>query len=96
MRVVWTPSAISRLEEIQDYIAQDSPQSAYRVAVEITSRTEATLSNSPFAGRVGHSSGTREFVLRGVPYIVVYQVTQDVEVLDVWHMSRQWPASFGD
>ena len=94
MRVVWTPVALARLDEIIDYTAQDSPTAAYRVAKEITTRAEATLSGSPFAGRVGLSN-TREFVLHTIPYIVIYQVTQDVEILDIWHTSRQWPERFG-
>lgn len=96
MRVVWTVPALNRLDEIQTYIAEKSPAAAYRVVRRIYSRTEQTLSANPFAGRRGRREPTREFVLSDLPYIVVYRVGEQVDVLDVVHTARDWPESFGD
>lgn len=96
MRVVWAAPALSNLEEIQDYIAEDSPAAAYRVALTIYSRTEAGLSANPMLGRRGRARDTREFVFADLPYIVVYRVTDRVEVLAVVHTARDWPESFGE
>ena len=81
MQVVWTRPALRHLDEIQDYIAKDSPTAAYRVANAIVSRTDDGLSRNPLMGRRGRAPGTREFILSDLPYIVVYQVTSQVEVL---------------
>ena len=94
MRVVWTPAALSDLDEIQDYIAEDSPVAAYRVILELTSRTRTNLGDYPLMGRVGRAAGTRELVFPDLPYVVAYRVTDKVEVLAVVHMAREWPDEF--
>lgn len=94
MRVVWTPAALSDLDEIQDYIARDSPVAAYRVVLELTTRTRVNLSGYPLMGRVGRASGTRELVFPDLPYIVAYRVTEKVEILAVVHAARDWPTDF--
>jgi toxin ParE1/3/4 len=45
-------------------------------------------------GRQGRVGGTRELVVQGTPYIVVYRVHDDVEILAVVHGARKWPESF--
>jgi toxin ParE1/3/4 len=94
MRVVWTRVALTHLDEIQDYIAQDSPAAAFRVAVELTDGADRLLSTNPMIGRLGRARGTRELVFDGLPYIVAYPVTNQVEILAVVHTARQWPESF--
>lgn len=43
-------------------------------------------------GRKGRVKGTREWVLTGTPYIVVYvQRVAGIEVWRVLHGARQWP-----
>lgn len=96
MRVVWTSAALVNLEELQDYIAQDSPVAAYRVASALTSRTQDSLPANPMLGRRGRARGTREFVFGDLPYIVVYRVTSEIEILAVVHTARDWPDDFGD
>lgn len=94
MRVVWTRQALAHLDEIQDFIALDSPAAAYRVALEVYTRTENGLSGSPRMGRIGRASGTRELVFADLPYIVVYRVVDEVQILAVMHTARDWPDTF--
>jgi addiction module RelE/StbE family toxin len=94
MRVVWTPSALSDLDEIQDYIARDSPAAAYWVVLELTTRTRVNLGDYPLMGRSGRARNTRELVFPDLPYIVVYRVRDKVEVLAVVHSARKWPEDF--
>jgi plasmid stabilization system protein ParE len=50
------------------------------------------LANHPSIGRAGRVFGTRELVILHYPYIVPYRIKDDaVEVLRVFHTSRQWP-----
>ncbi|HTV71778.1 MAG TPA: type II toxin-antitoxin system RelE/ParE family toxin [Rhizobiaceae bacterium] len=94
MRVRWTIPAASDIDDIQTYIAQESPVAAYRLANDLIDRTEQLLSANPRAGRVGRVSGTRELAVSRTPYIVVYRVTSDVEIVAVIHGAREWPESF--
>lgn len=95
MRVVWTRSALADLDEIQDYVAQDSPTAAHRLVTGLRDRTAQLLSDAPMAGRKGRARGTRELVFPDFPYIVGYRVTDQVEILAVVHTARDWPESLG-
>jgi toxin ParE1/3/4 len=53
------------------------------------------LKDFPHSGRVGQVEGTRELVVAGVPYMVIYRVASDcVEILRAFHTSRAYPESF--
>ena len=94
MDVFWTKFALADLDQIQDFIAQDSPISAYRLAVDIVERTDRLLAENPFAGRQGRVPETRELVLSRSSYIMVYRVSHRVEILAVVHGARTWPDEF--
>ena len=94
MHIRWTRPALHHLEEIQDYIAQESPLAAYRLAHDLVERTESGLTTTPKMGRSGRARNTRELVFADLPYIVVYRITDAVEILAVVHTARDWPKSF--
>jgi toxin ParE1/3/4 len=51
-----------------------------------------TLSTHPEIGRAGRIDGTRELIVSGTPYIVVYRSRNDaVEILAVFHRAGRWP-----
>jgi len=77
-----------------EYIATDSPAAASRVAQKIWNSVQL-LADQPSLGRPGRVAGTRELVISGLPYIVVY-AEQDVMVviLRVMHTSLKWPKHF--
>jgi addiction module RelE/StbE family toxin len=92
LRIFWTRGYLRELEEIGDYIAEQSAGAAARIVNEIHSKTDRLLSANPFIGRPGEIEGTRELVIIGTPYIVAYRVTDTrIEVLFVQHGARQWP-----
>jgi len=91
MQVRWTLPAAQDLEEITLYIQKDSESAARAVA-----RTLFDAANSldlmPSRGRRGRIPGTRELVVPGLPYIVVYRVTSEaVHLLHIYHAARNWP-----
>ena len=69
-RVVWSKHAHNDFGGILDYIAEDNPAAAQRVADRID-QTIQTLAATP-TGRKGRVSGTYEKVVRRLPYIVAY------------------------
>lgn len=87
LRVVWLPRAVEQLLSIIDFVSEDSPAAA--IALARTIRTKAdTLALYPNRYRAGRISGTRELVVRP-NYIIVYRVTDKVEVLRVRHARQQ-------
>jgi len=91
MRVRWTRPALADIAEIHDYIAAENPFAANSVVRRI--RQEAgSLDEHPMIGRPGRVSGTRELVLRQLPYVLAYRNGKDaVDILAVIHTSRRWP-----
>jgi len=73
MKLVFDTKALSDLEAIYDWISSDSPSIAAEVVERMFSSIER-LSLFPQMGRVGAVSGTREWVVPRLPYIVVYEV----------------------
>ncbi len=94
MRIRWLRTAVLDLIEVRKYIADDNPYAAQGVAKSILNSVEQ-LRNHPAMGRPGRVEGTRELVVAGFPYIIPYQVKNNViEVLRVLHAARKWPEAF--
>ena len=92
MQIVWTSAAVIDLEQISDYIFEKNPRlAATTIRRILESASESKL--FPRLGRTGRKEGTRELVLTQLPYLVVYEVSeQSVTVLRVLHGARKWPA----
>lgn len=91
MRVIWSSPALDDIEEAHGYISLDNPTAADRLVDRIF-RTAARLKNLPEIGRLGRRQGTRELVVTGTPYVIMYELAEDrVEILRVMHGARRWP-----
>ena len=97
MKLKWTDLANADLDQVQAYISQEnSIIVAIDVVLKIINTAELMLSNNPEAGRFGRVRNTRELVISGIPFIVIYrkvQSLQRVEILRVLHDARQWPGA---
>lgn len=83
--------ARSQLASIQTYIHERSPAAAVRVGAAIRDAAER-LRYFPLAGRTGRSTGTREWVVRNYPYILVYEIEADESwILGVFHGAQDRP-----
>lgn len=90
--LAWTETALARLEEVLDYIAERDPRAATRVVDEIFDKAE-TLAEFPFSGRVFSPGGDpnlrQAFVGR---YRLVYRVFEEerkVSVIAIQHTSQR-------
>ena len=91
MEVKWTPSALADLKDASDYIEQDNPPAAQAMAERVREGVEYLLDH-PNLGRAGRVRGTRELVISGGPFVVIYRVRFDqIQVLRVLHHARKWP-----
>ena len=89
MKIRYTPSALKNLEDIGAYIALENPRAAERVFHKIRATIES-LAFFPLLGHPGHVEGTLEFVVPGLPYIIVYRITEDeMHILNVFHGAQE-------
>jgi addiction module RelE/StbE family toxin len=96
VKIRWSPTAVSDLEAIRDYIAKDSPSAARKVANRIKESMKR-LERFPLSGRAGRVRGTRELVIPGTSYIAAYVLQGDeVRIASVLHGKQLWPESFRD
>ena len=90
--VYWTPEALTRLEEIEAYIARDAPAAAKDMVARLLGRSRQ-LATAPLSGRqlcdTPHQD-LRELLER--PFRLIYRVSADrVEVLTVMHYRQLLP-----
>jgi len=91
VEIDWLETAFLDLHRVREYIRQFNPVAAQKTVARIEEAVEH-LSRFPAVGRVGEVPGTRELVITGTPYFVVYRVLNDkVEILRVFHGKQQWP-----
>jgi toxin ParE1/3/4 len=91
MEVRWSLPAAEDLERICDRIERDNPPAARRVARTVYDACEQ-LKDFPHLGRASSRlTGRRELVVSPLPYVVVYQVTdQAVEISRIFHGAQDW------
>jgi toxin ParE1/3/4 len=94
VKIVWTGPTRQDLREIFEYIANENPNAARRLLVEIKEQALILIDN-PLIGRSGRVEGTRELVLSGTNYILPYRIKEkQIQILAVFHGARKWPESF--
>jgi addiction module RelE/StbE family toxin len=87
----WSPSALDDLDAAAVFISQDNPRAAATMAGHVLESVEY-LATYPNLGRSGRVRGTRELVVSGTPFVVMYRVRLDVvQILRVLHHARKWP-----
>lgn len=93
MRVEWLPAAQRSLEAQIRWIAEHDPWAAIDVGDAVEAAV-ARLGDHPAMAGAGRVRGTRELVVVGTPYIVVYRIEASaVVVLRVLHGAQQWPST---
>lgn len=93
MKVVWSRRAIRDLTNARRFIARNNPSAANEAALHVIDAVD-TLSRQPQIGRSGRIDGTREYVVAGTPYILIYRVRkQRLDLLHVYDSRQAWPPS---
>ena len=91
MKIEWLPVAARNREQQLDYLADRNPQAAVKMGDAIAFAVDQ-LADHPQLGRPGRVGGTRELVVSGSPYVVVYRVeSASVVILRLLHGSQKWP-----
>ena len=92
MKVIFSPRALTRLREIQAYIAYDNVNAAATVVNSIRESAEI-LADHPKLGQQWDAR-TRALIVSGLPCCIHYRIDEDagtVEIITVAHTSRKSP-----
>ena len=93
MKVRYTIDALLHIAAIHSYINQRNPVAAARVIARIRAASEQ-LGHEPLMGHAGTAPETREWVVVGLPYVVVHELdmaNDEVIVLGVYHGAQLRP-----
>jgi toxin ParE1/3/4 len=91
MELRWTEEAAADLEQIADYLFEQTPVYASRIVLKIYNAPEI-LTSFPLSGRSGRKPGTREIVLSSLPYIVIYAISDNlIHIVRKLHGAQRWP-----
>jgi toxin ParE1/3/4 len=91
MKILWTEGAICNLDRVEEYIALDNPRAAVATVKKII-EVARVLADYPTMGKRGRERGTRELVVAGLPFIVIYAVNlKELVILRVLHTSMKYP-----
>ena len=91
VRLRFSLRAERQLAAIVRHIANDSPPAASRVLTKIRDAA-VLLTDFPESGRIGAVSTTREWVVHGLPYILIYRLdpaADELAVVEVIHGARR-------
>ncbi len=88
MRIVWSPLALERVEDIARYIAEDNPVAAAQWVEELFAAVER-LADFPRSGRMVPEVGSpriRELIFG--TYRIIYSIKDQVDILTVRRSSQ--------
>ena len=94
MKVIWTPRAQRRLQEIHEHIASDQPGNALNWVSRVLDRSDQ-IGGQPRSGRIvpEYQRETIREVFEG-DYRIIYRIrSQQVDVLTVRHRARLLPGT---
>lgn len=91
MHLEWTFPALGDIKEAGDFISLNNSQAAKRMSERVKEAVEYLI-EFPNIGRPGRVTGTKELVVSGTPFIVVYRIKVPViQILRLLHHARKWP-----
>ena len=93
MKVRYTIDALLHIAAIHTFVNERNPVAAVRVVARIRTGADR-LGEFSQIGRTGAASGTREWVVTGLPYIIVHELDErrdEVVILGVYHGAQLRP-----
>lgn len=92
MTLLWSPEARRDLEEIVHFIAEDNPRAALNLKGRLVEKARQLLIY-PRQGKPTRGHPTRELVLVGYPYRIIYRIRPDgIDIVRVLHTARDLPS----
>ena len=91
MKLSWRPAAEMDRGAIFEYVYAANRQAAVDLDGAFDYHTDRLI-DFPESGRPGRVHDTRELVVPGSPYILVYRLSlSEVVILRIFHGAQRWP-----
>jgi toxin ParE1/3/4 len=91
LKVHWSEQALGDRDDIFQYLAERSLSAPIRIE-RLFDQASDRLARFPRCGRLGRVAQTRELVVSGTPFLLIYRVDDDrVVVLRALRASQKWP-----
>ena len=92
MKIRWLKRTSIDLEEAFDWLAERDMRAAWQMLDRARKRGDIDLRDNPEIGPSGRVDGTRELVITGTNYILIYRIRAgEIQILRVLHGAQQWP-----
>lgn len=92
MKVVWSRRFVQALFREYEFLRSKEPVNALSVRERLI-RAASSLAQFPDRGRAWRVPGSRELLVPGLPYVIIYRVKGDeVLIVSLFHTSQDWPA----
>lgn len=95
MKIIWSPTARTKIKKILEYISEDNPDAALSLIDQFELKVEK-LKQNPESGRVlpeAKNDQIREIVVHK-NYGIIYEINPDkIEILTVRHFRQNFSAS---
>jgi len=95
MKIIWSPTAGTKIKEILDFISEDNPDAAISLIDQFETKVEK-LKQNPESGRALpeiKNDKIREVVVHK-NYGIIYEINPDsIEILTVRHFRQNFTAS---
>lgn len=92
MKLIWSPLSINRLNEISDFISEDSPEAARRWIDDLFQKVER-IEKFPQSGRLVPEIGRKDIreILFG-NYRIIYRIMPtEIDILTIRHSKQRLP-----
>lgn len=91
MKVSWSKRFAQHLRLEYEFLRSRESANAALVRDRLI-QAAASLAQFPDRGRAWRIAGSRELVVPGLPYVLIYRVKGDeVLIISLFHTSRNWP-----
>jgi addiction module RelE/StbE family toxin len=88
VNIKWTIGAKKNLEQIYNFIIQDNLLAAQNTIQKILNAINI-IEDNPNIGRNGRVVNTRELIIPNTPYLIIYRITNTIEILRIFHSAMQ-------
>lgn len=91
MKLEWSEAARQDMNALFAYLDARNPQAADKTEAAIFATVEELLV-FPKVGRLGRVQGTRELIVTGTPYLLIYALNAEtVFIVRVLHGAQKFP-----
>lgn len=92
MKLIWSPLSINRLNEISDFISEDSPEAARRWIDDLFQKVER-IEKFPQSGRLVPEIGRKDIreILFGNYRIIYRIIPTEIDILTIRHSKQRLP-----